>query len=287
MLLLVILVVVIVVFYLAAGNSTRNLPDYSKTKTFKLGEVTTTYSSLYQCAKNVLDYSFFSHDNYETRVLEEDLFFVIDGLENDIYVYTPHYAGGTQMETSKEGLDIAIEKSAPKGVVDYTSPEGEHIKTVNNQGRYQYNLRIPYSPTKSESGFYYFTVNESRYNGKYDPRVNYPPRFLSGPAQDTPDFSDYKSNGPITITSYPTEVSRHFSLEIEDDIWKNPENETVGKSAQEILVQTVASKLGAAKNQLLRYGGEAVFNEIVVMCTDAANELGYDTLLEAIQIEGM
>lgn len=274
-LVLVIVVVIIGIIFIGSQNSGgRNLPDYSKTQAFKLEKLDTPHSFLYQCANNVVRYSFFSHDNFTAKIFKDDLIFVTNNESDILYLYTPTYAGKSQFETNKKG---------------------EPIKTVTDDGSDQYNIRIPYSPSSDRDGFYYLTIEDNVRENLHNYRGYFQPIFIAGPAQNKPDFSNHEIDGYISITSlgsttitdHLANVDKYHPLEIEDEVWSNLNKQSVNSDAESILTQVIINKVDTAINELQRYDGEELADEITSLCLKAAQELDDETLLQTIQDTGI
>lgn len=200
------------------------------------------FRQLYDCSKKLTSISAGSID-YDLQFLEKDLLFILDRKNRELYIFTPYFAGKTDLEHDKSGKKINDDDAQIAA------------NTISVTGSHEYNIRIPYLPDHGERGFYYTTVNDSTstiyneihyVNGKpvathfdppklegwpsdpnikHDARANFLNRFIPGDAQLMPDFRNYKpkleTNG-ITVTSVTGQKDsgvEYHSLDIEDRLW--------------------------------------------------------------------
>jgi len=148
--------------------------------------------------------------NYSSRLMINDYFFTLDERKLELYLFSPFYAGKTNIE-----------------------------KALNGQ---EYNIMIPYLPPDSpdKHGYYYLTAN---YHNK---RIKVPPRFLPGPPQPIPDFSKrHVTKEGITLLSigsqgmYEKSMSNYHLLDNHQKIW-NPDNlEDYDEKTLDIIVNQV------------------------------------------------
>ncbi|GEM_PF-3758211 len=237
----------------------------------------TAYKAVYACGKELFNYvGSFDQDDYDARSLEDNLLFILNGQKNDLYVYTPLYAGKTQLQISKDGKQIPLMKEAPKGYIEFKTPEGQFIKGVNHDGVWQYNIRIPYLSKEvlNRDGYYYMTINDTAFDGHHDSRINFPPRFLAGEPQERPDFSEYKK-----------EVLIYYPLDIEDQIWEERAGENTLKEAIEVLNLSIVNRIGQLGwiSKLGLRGNNPIPRGLLPTCEYAGQQSSNEKILEAVR----
>ncbi len=283
-LVLVIIIVIIGIIFLASQNSGgRNLPDYSETQAFKLEKLDSSHSFLYQCAKNVTDYSFFSQDGFITNKPQSNLILVVNNKLDNLYLYTPTYSGKANLHINN------------KEELNYEYHEGKLINKIIGTEGYQYNVRIPYVPAYGDKGFYYLTINDNVKGNLHNYNFYFQPIFIAGPVHKKPNFENYEDGGHITITavgpttfaSHLENVSEYYPLEIEDEIWSNSNKISIDEDAETILVQVIVNKINTTVSELRKYKGEKLASEITSLCLEAAQELNDDDLTKAVQNAGI
>ena len=174
------------------------------------------YAKSYSCANALLrQVPFSDSQEFQHEWMENDFFFILDMPQQNLYIYTPYFAGKTTLLTDKNGQSTETTSKGHPAEEIVHNPNGS-IQSIRELGTtpddIHHNIRIPYhstNPLKS-SGYYYFTVRGG---------INLSPLFIAGDAQDRPDFQ--KITGPISQTSmdltYPP--GNYHSLPIEDKLW--------------------------------------------------------------------
>lgn len=241
------------------------------------------FNLLYICAKKVLNFNWSLDRPLDARLLEDDLFFILDGYKNELHIFTSYFAGKSNLVLDKDGKNIEIKKD----------------------GYPQYNIRIPYLSKEAgkTSGYYYMTINDVPFGGHHDSRINMPARFLAGEGQIKPDFTNYKAKGSIQILSGYEEGVEYHPLDIEDKIW-DKKSSSFDEDSKLILIQVINSKirnLGFEIEQNMaatigggRFGGAVpsrkelieqnnkVYEDTIKACQDVAKELSIPSIQEAV-----
>ncbi len=115
-----------------------------------------------------------------------------------------------------------------------------------------YHVRLPYAPpdTPDRKGYYYFTIRDVPYAGHHDARINFPPRLLTGTAEEFPDLQRHKPKGPIILSYPPESRTRYRALDIEDRIWNTQRPNNVLPESLELWTQALTAHIGGLPKEL-------------------------------------
>jgi hypothetical protein len=224
------------------------------------------YEQLYECSKKLYLISPVYNIDDDLKFLEPEMLYILDRKHRALYLYTPYFAGKTDLERDNAGVKINDD--------DAHVPSG----TLSTTGSHAFNIRIPYLPDDSAkiSGYYYVTVSDTNttvyremayVNGKphikeynpprlagdwpHDARISFLDRFLPGAPQKTPDFTNYKArqtpNG-ITVTSVAGQkdtLVEYHPLDIEDKLWDKNATDNYSPDARDLLIADMAMRIRA------------------------------------------
>ena len=259
------------------------------------------FNKIYECSSRIFGLTLSYAPPIDVRVLNKDLFFIFDGYKNELYIYSPYFAGKASLDLDKDGRKIQIMK-------DWPGYQGTHYTAP------QYNVRIPYfsKDTSKQSGYYYLTINElTPFQGHKDARINLPPRFLPGEAQLKPDFSRMEptKNGVTLLSAggenmFAASQIEFHPLDIEDKIWGEKATNNFDGNSMNILISQINEGIKGLDRSIQEMGvgmgmghwdPQSMANQMkeninskndaINVCRDIAKELSLTTIQETIEAQ--
>ncbi len=216
---------------------------------------------LYDCARKLNRVHPLSNSGHNVEFLADDLFYILETSAPVLYVYTPVFAGKSDLAQAKE------KEKLPEW-------DGKFPYTLQNFNSVRYDMRIPYLPADpgKTPGYYYVNIvdsiqiihDESYYEaGKMKIRRLNPPkiigshnlhssglaRFLPGKPKGMPDFTDWhpkRMENRVTITSVSGQADqgvRYTPLDVERKIWKKSLHGNFSPEAKKILIVVLSFAL--------------------------------------------
>jgi len=224
---------------------------------------TARLTSLYACANGLQKAGYSSQDpNYDLGSLKDDFLYILPRREPVLYVYTPYFAGKTDLAQDKDGKSTEMPADIPDNL-------------ISGNGSHEYNVRLPYHSQAPDGGYFYVpfsdyyttqyhethwdrdkkvmnveTLRPPKMLTPHSIREYYLSRFLPGAPQDVPDFTHYKpeevSNGVtvISVTGQKDNGITYHDLKGAQQWWDKAAPEgNFSPEAEKLLVASLDAKL--------------------------------------------
>lgn len=231
------------------------------------------FSQLYDCTQKLHQVTKNPNIDYDLEFLAKDLFYILDRRTPEAYIFTPYYAGKADLSLFvTKAVKAELDKNAQQ-VKDQSFPF-----TPCCQDGITYNIAIPYMPDEplQEKGYFYLNITDSspgmydevywvreekkmhikrhgepfmKTTTQHDARNTGIVRFLPGPMQTMPDFTNYKpketKNG-VTITSVTGQINKgveYHPLVIEEKLWDKKAQGNFSADARNMLIAQIRDAL--------------------------------------------
>lgn len=264
--------IVLLLFYplLKLGTGISNVQPFAVTsldKKLSLADV----RALYPCAQTLRSYVVFSSETaYDREQLKHDFFYFFDGSKNQFDIFSPYFVGSATVDQSIVTSSPARQGGATLHNTDGTTAQ---LESYDVPGHPQYNIRLPYLPPDSPGtqGYFYITVDDDPSISRIthitaeDPshavsikKINLPPEFVAGPAQNVPKLSEHKNNRDDQAVFH--------ALSIEDMIWHESAANVASQESAKILIGDMIARLVSFHDAILARSENDLVNRNLGAC---------------------
>jgi hypothetical protein len=208
--------------------------------------------------------------DYDLVVLEPELFYVLDARTPELYLFTPYFAGGANLQE--------IMKLRLKAELDAHPLEPEHFPVTLCCGNLDYDVRVPYLPDDPSKprGYYYLQFSDGTpmvrdelyYGGDHrmhvrrldESSVSSRPhevrrfglaRFLPGEPQAKPDFKRHapprrpNSVTVLSVTGQKDDGVEYQPSSEERKLWDRTAKGNFSEAAERVLVSVLHRTLSS------------------------------------------